>query len=66
MGFAGVYYVASRGVQVDVADFDKLLFILTEAIAGNAWLAITVGGALAAGISTVAGLLMIMGNWYRA
>ncbi|MBS3897751.1 MAG: cation acetate symporter [Dethiobacter sp.] len=62
LGFAGVYYVASRGVQISIADYDKLLFILTEAIAGNSWLAITVGGALAAGISTVAGLLMIMGT----
>lgn len=62
LGFAGVYYVASRGVQIDIADYDKLLFILTEAIAGNTWLALTVGGALAAGISTVAGLLMIMGT----
>lgn len=62
LGFAGVYYVASRGVQIDIANYDKLFFILTEAIAGNSWLAITVGGALAAGISTVAGLLMIMGT----
>ncbi len=62
MGFAGVYYVATRGVQIAPVDADKLVFILTEALTNNWLLAFTVAGALAAALSTIAGLLMIMGT----
>ncbi|MDQ7794740.1 MAG: cation acetate symporter [bacterium] len=62
MGFAGVYYVARTGVAIAPVDADKLVFILTQALTNNWWLALTVAGALAASLSTVAGLLMIMGT----
>ena len=62
MGFAGVYYTAQTGVEIASADADKLVFILTEAFASKPYLALAVGGALSAALSTVAGLLLIMGT----
>jgi len=62
MGFAGVYYVAQTGIEIARADADKLVFILTQALTNNWLLALAVAGALAASLSTVAGLLMIMGT----
>ncbi len=60
-GFAAVYYMRTRGVEVAEADFDYMVFILIDSLAGNWWLALAVAGSIAAGLSTVAGLLMIMG-----
>jgi cation/acetate symporter len=62
MGFAGVYYTAQTGVEIATVDADKLVFILTEAFASKPYLALAVGGALSAALSTVAGLLLIMGT----
>lgn len=62
MGFAGVYYTAQTGVEIAAVEADKLVFILTEAFASKPYLALAVGGALSAALSTVAGLLLIMGT----
>jgi cation/acetate symporter len=62
MGFAGVFYTAETGVEIAAIDADKLVFILTEAFASKPYLALAVGGALSAALSTVAGLLLIMGT----
>jgi cation/acetate symporter len=61
-GFAGVYYMATRGLTLADISPDAMVFTLTQALAGNSWLALAVAGAVAAGISTIAGLLMIMGT----
>lgn len=60
-GFAAVYYMRQEGIALDPRAYDYMVFILTEGIAGNAWLAVAIAGSVAAGLSTVAGLLMIMG-----
>ena len=60
-GFAAVYYMNTQGVQIPTAAYDYMVFILVDALAGQGWLALAVAGAVAAGLSTVAGLLMIMG-----
>lgn len=62
MGFAGVYYTSQTGVEIAAIDADKLVFILTEAFASKPYLALAVAGALSAALSTVAGLLLIMGT----
>lgn len=61
MGFAGVYYTSKTGVEIAASDADKLVFILTDAFASKPGLALAIGGALSAALSTVAGLLLIMG-----
>ncbi|MGD2250164.1 MAG: cation acetate symporter [Candidatus Methanofastidiosia archaeon] len=62
MGFAGVYYTAQTGTEIAAAEADELVFILTKAFAAKPYLALAVGGALSAALSTVAGLLLIMGT----
>ena len=62
MGFAGVYYMAQRGLTLADINPDAMVFTLTQVMAGDGWLALAVAGAVAAGISTIAGLLMIMGT----
>ncbi|MEW5785927.1 MAG: cation acetate symporter [Bacillota bacterium] len=60
-GFAAVYYMNTSGITIPAAAYDYMVFLLVEQLAGQGWLAIVVAGAVAAGLSTVAGLLMIMG-----
>ncbi len=60
-GFAAVYYMQAEGVNIPTAAYDYVVFILVEALAGDSWLALAVAGSVAAGLSTVSGLLMIMG-----
>jgi cation/acetate symporter len=60
-GFAAVYYMRTQGVEIPTAAYDYMVFILVDALAGQGWLALAVAGSVAAGLSTVAGLLMIMG-----
>jgi cation/acetate symporter len=60
-GFAAVYYMQTAGVEIPTAAYDYMVFILVEALAGEGWLSLAVAGSVAAGLSTVAGLLMIMG-----
>ncbi len=60
-GFAAVYYMNTAGVSIPAAAYDYMVFILVDALAGDGWLALAVAGSVAAGLSTVAGLLMIMG-----
>jgi cation/acetate symporter len=62
MGFAGVYYMATKGLTLSDINADAMVFTLTQVLAGQGWLALAVAGAVAAGISTIAGLLMIMGT----
>jgi cation/acetate symporter len=60
-GFAAVYYMQTQAVDIPKAAYDYLVFILVDAFAGQGWLALAIAGSVAAGLSTVAGLLMIMG-----
>ncbi len=60
-GFAAVYYMQAEGVDIPSAAYDYVVFILVETLAGDSWLALAVAGSVAAGLSTVSGLLMIMG-----
>lgn len=60
-GFAAVYYMRTQGIVIPEAAYDYMVFILLDALAGQGWLAIAVAGSVAAGLSTIAGLLMIMG-----
>jgi len=60
-GFAAVFWMNTTGFAVPAAAYDYMVFILTENLAGQGWLALAVAGSVAAGLSTVAGLLLIMG-----
>jgi len=62
-GFAAVYFMQDKGIygEVPAAHYDYMVFVLTNALAGEGWLAIAIAGSVAAGLSTVSGLLMIMG-----
>jgi len=60
-GFAAMFYMRSQGIDIPEAAYDYMVFILIDALAGQGWLAIAVAGSVAAGLSTVAGLLLIMG-----
>lgn len=60
-GFAAVYWMNTSGFSIPAASYDYVVFILIEQLASQSWLAIAIAGAIAAGLSTVAGLLMIMG-----
>lgn len=60
-GFAAVYWINTTAFNVAPGDYDYMMFILLENLASHPWLAVAVAGAVAAGLSTIAGLLMIMG-----
>jgi len=60
-GFAAVFWMNTTGFTVPAAAYDYMVFILVEKLAGDGWLALAVAGSVAAGLSTVAGLLLIMG-----
>ncbi len=60
-GFAAVTHLSQKGITVPAEAMDYMVFVLTESLAGSTWLAIAIAGSVAAGLSTVAGLLMIMG-----
>jgi cation/acetate symporter len=62
MGFAAVSYMEQQGLTLTDIRPDALVFILVEAFAGQGWLALALAGTVAAGLSTIAGLLMIMGT----
>ena len=62
MGFAATSFMAQQGLTLADIRPDALVFILTEALAGPGWVALAMAGAIAAGLSTIAGLLMIMGT----
>ncbi|MCD5401494.1 hypothetical protein LR013_02720, partial [candidate division NPL-UPA2 bacterium] len=61
MGFAAASFMAQQGLTLADIRPDALVFILTRELAGPGWLALAMAGAIAAGLSTIAGLLMIMG-----
>ncbi len=60
-GFAAMFYMRSQGIDIPEAAYDYMVFILIDALAGQGWLAIAVAGSVAAALSTIAGLLLIMG-----
>ncbi len=60
-GFAAVYWMNTTGFELPAAAYDYMVFILVDNLAAQGWLAVAVAGSIAAGLSTVAGLLMIMG-----
>lgn len=60
-GFAAMFYMRSQGIDIPEAAYDYMVFILLDALAGQGWLAIAVAGSVAAALSTIAGLLLIMG-----
>ncbi len=60
-GFAAMFYMRTQGIDIPESAYDYMVFILLDALTGQGWLAIAVAGSVAAGLSTVAGLLLIMG-----
>ncbi len=64
-GFAAVYFMNTQaldlGISIPRESYDYVVFILIENLAAQGWLAVAVAGSVAAGLSTVAGLLMVMG-----
>ena len=64
-GFAAVYFLNTKAVEMGLTlspeHYDYMVFILIEQLANSTWLAVAIAGSVAAGLSTVAGLLMIMG-----
>jgi cation/acetate symporter len=64
-GFAAVYFLNTKAVELGITvspqHYDYMVFLLIEHLANNTWLAVAIAGSVAAGLSTVAGLLMIMG-----
>ncbi len=60
-GFAAMFYMRSQGIDIPEAAYDYMVFILLDALSGQGWLAIAVAGSVAAALSTIAGLLLIMG-----
>ncbi len=60
-GFAAMFYMRSQGIDIPEAAYDYMVFILLDALTGQGWLAIAVAGSVAAALSTIAGLLLIMG-----
>jgi cation/acetate symporter len=61
-GFAGVIYTQTQGIALKAVQADKLLFILSDVFVGNWALALILAGAIAAGMSTIAGALMVIGT----
>ncbi len=62
-GFAAVMWMQQEGLfgEFTPEQYDMIVFILTEQLAGQGWLALAIAGSVAAGLSTVSGVLMIMG-----
>jgi len=61
-GFAGVIYTQTQGIAIKAVQADKLMFILSDVFVGNWALAMVLAGAIAAGMSTIAGALMVIGT----
>ncbi|PKN05360.1 MAG: hypothetical protein CVU74_02145 [Deltaproteobacteria bacterium HGW-Deltaproteobacteria-9] len=61
-GFAGVLYTQTQNIAIKAVQADKLLFILSDVFVGNWALALILAGAIAAGMSTIAGALMVIGT----
>jgi cation/acetate symporter len=64
-GFAAVFFLNTKAVELGITlkpeHYDYVVFLLIEQLANTTWLAVAIAGSVAAGLSTVAGLLMIMG-----
>ncbi len=64
-GFAAVYFMNTQALELGISipreAYDYVIFILLENLTAQGWLGVAIAGSVAAGLSTVAGLLMIMG-----
>ncbi|MBM4235261.1 MAG: cation acetate symporter [Firmicutes bacterium] len=64
-GFAAVYFMNTKALELGITipreAYDYVVFILIENLTTQGWLAVAIAGSIAAALSTVAGLLMIMG-----
>lgn len=61
-GFSGVLYTNMFDLNIAAVEADKLLLILSDVFVGNWALAMVMAGAVAAGVSTVAGALIVIGT----
>ena len=61
-GFAGVLYTNMYSIEIGAVEADKLLLILADVFAGNWALSMVMAGAIAAGISTAGGALIVIGT----
>lgn len=61
-GFSGVLYTNMFNIDIAAVEADKLLLILSDVFVGNWALAMIMAGAIAAGVSTVAGALIVIGT----
>jgi cation/acetate symporter len=61
-GFAGVLYTNAFNIEIAAVQADKLLLILSDVFAGSWALAMVMAGAIAAGTSTAAGALIVIGT----
>lgn len=58
VGFAGVYWIQTQGIDIATADFDKMIFFLNFAFNGDAITGYVVAGAIAGALSTVSAHMM--------
>ncbi len=61
-GFAGVLWTSVEGIEVAAVRADMLLLILSDIFVGDWALAMVMAGAFAAGLSTTAGALIVIGT----
>lgn len=61
-GFSGVLYTNMFGLDIAAVEADKLLLILSDVLVGDWALAMIMAGAVAAGVSTIAGALIVIGT----
>jgi len=61
MGFSGVFFQATTGTVIAVADYDKITLILNSVYNADWVLAFVIAGAIAAGLSTISANLMAIG-----
>lgn len=58
VGFAGVYWIQTQGIDMATDQFDKMVFLLNFAFNGNAITGYVVAGAIAGALSTVSAHMM--------
>ncbi|MFB6235243.1 MAG: cation acetate symporter [Halopenitus sp.] len=58
VGFAGVFWIQSQGIDIATANFDKMVFFLNFAFNGDAITGYVVAGAIAGALSTVSAHMM--------
>jgi hypothetical protein len=63
VGFAGVYWIQTQGIDIATADFDKMIFFLNFAFNGDTITGYVVAGAIAGAYH---GLNAIPDRWYES